>query len=261
MGDMTNVMITGVYGLIAGSTYNHLVREPDRYAVCGLARRRQPSDRVPADEVISVPDDRFVLSDLSDLKQVTEAVSGMDVVVHMAADPSGQGGWESVLQSNVIGAYNLFEGCRLAGVERVVFASSIQVSAGYRREEAYERFRSGAADDVHVVTHLDPVRPLNLYASSKIWGEALARVYADVHKMSCLCIRIGWVVGDDKLPQPGAGDIWCSRRDIVQLSQRCVDAPDDVRFDVFYGMSNNERCWVDVKHARDVVGYEPVDGG
>lgn len=256
---MKRVLITGVYGLIAGSVYRRLIEESSGYEVYGLARRRAESDRVPSDETIVVPEERFFLSDLSDLDEVVKAVSGMDVVVHMAADPSGRGGWESILNSNVIGAYNVFEACRIAGVKRVVYASSIQVSLGCLRDDAYTRYRSGEVDAVHVVTHEDPVRPLNVYACSKVWGEALARVYADQHGLSSLCIRIGWVVGDDVLPDPGAADIWCSRRDIVQLVERCIDAPNDLMFDVFYGMSNNERCWVDVDHARKSVGYEPVD--
>jgi nucleoside-diphosphate-sugar epimerase len=215
---LKSVMITGVYGLIAGSVYRQLVEEPDRYTVYGLARRRVESDRVPDDETISVPEGLFILSDLSDLDEVTEAVSGMDAVVHMAADPSGGGGWESVLNSNVIGAYNIFEGCRRAGVKRVVFASSIQVSASYRGEDPYVGYREGVKTEVTRITHRDPVRPMNLYASSKVWGEALARVYADVHGLSCLCIRIGWVVGADRPPRADASDIWCSRRDIVQLA-------------------------------------------
>ena len=95
------VMVTGVYGLIAGAVYKHMAQLPDQYDVYGLARRRQDSDRVAEGAGVNVPEDKFVLSDMSDLDGVTGAFKGMDVVVHMAADPSGEGGWESVLKSNI----------------------------------------------------------------------------------------------------------------------------------------------------------------
>ena len=75
------VMVTGVYGLIAGAIYNHLTQFPNQYDVYGLARRRQDSDRVAPERMLNIPDDKFKLNDLSDLDNVIEAFSGMDVVV------------------------------------------------------------------------------------------------------------------------------------------------------------------------------------
>jgi nucleoside-diphosphate-sugar epimerase len=83
------VMITGVYGLIAGAIYNHLIQFPEQYDVYGLARRRHDSDRVSVERVLNIPDEKFTLNDLSDLDEVIEAFDGMDVVVHMAACERG----------------------------------------------------------------------------------------------------------------------------------------------------------------------------
>jgi nucleoside-diphosphate-sugar epimerase len=130
------VLITGVYGLIGGAVYKRLCAQPESYETYGLARRRHPSVSVPTEWDVEVPESRFFESDLSSLEQVTEAVQGMDVVVHMAADPSGSAGWESLLASNIIGAYHVFEACRLAGVGRIVFASSNMVSFGYMDTDA-----------------------------------------------------------------------------------------------------------------------------
>ena len=254
------VMITGVYGLIAGAIYNHLQAQPEQYELYALARRRQDSERVAAGRVLDIPDDRFFLSDLTDLDVVTEALQGIDVVVHMAADPSGAGGWESVLTSNLIGAYHIFEGAKRAGVQRVIFASSIQVSHGYRLQEPYaslaDNDRLDLPADIPLVTHEWPPAPPNIYASSKVWGEALAKTYSISHGLSCICLRIGWVVAEDK---PRAKDIWCSQRDIVQLTEKCINAADDLKFDIFYGMSDNKWRWVDIDHAREAVGYVAQD--
>ncbi len=261
---MKKVLITGVYGLIGNAVYQRLLDRSDAYAVYGLARRRHSSERISESNMAEVPASHFHLADLQDFEAVQRAVEGMDTVVHLAADPSGLHGWESLLNSNLIGAYHVFEAARSAGVQRVVFASSIQTVFGYRDTEPYKTLFEARYDDVEAgaiprLTHRDCPRPLNLYASTKVWGEALAHTYAHSHGMSCLVLRIGWVVEEDRPPRPVARNQWCSQRDIAQLIQRCVDAPDALRFDVFYGVSDNDYNWVDIEHARHVLGYVPLD--
>jgi len=109
------------------------------------------------------------------------------------------------------------------------------------------------------MTHLHPPRPTEAYSASKVWGEAMARMYAERHKLSCICIRIGWVNAENRPWQADLAAGWCSHRDIAQLVTRCVDAPDDLRFDIFYGVSDNRYRWVDIDHAHEVVGYAPQD--
>ena len=59
------ILVTGVYGLIAGAIYGRFREEPG-YDVYGLARRRQPSDNAPDDHRLNIPDDKFHLVDLTD---------------------------------------------------------------------------------------------------------------------------------------------------------------------------------------------------
>jgi hypothetical protein len=42
------------------------------------------------------------------------------------------------------------------------------------------------------------------------------------------------------------------------MVDRCL-RDDSVSFDVFYGVSDTDRSWMDVEHAKDVIGYEPQD--
>jgi nucleoside-diphosphate-sugar epimerase len=258
------VLITGVYGLIASSVYQRFQAQPGKYEVHGLARRRRLSERAPRTRQLQIPKDQFHLVDLSDLEAVENAMAGVEVVVQMAADPRPDASWESLLSSNIVGVRNVFEAAVRAGVKRVVYASSIMVSWGYQLDEPYKslaegRFAQAAQADIHTVTHEWPVRPTGLYPATKIWGEALARYYADVHDLSSLCLRIGWVNAEDHPQKPESGAVWCSQRDVVQLIERAVDAPDDLRFDIFYGVSNNQWRWVDIDHAREVLGYIPQD--
>jgi NAD+ dependent glucose-6-phosphate dehydrogenase len=258
------VLITGAYGLVGNVVYGHLAQDPEAYDVYGTARRRHPSDRIIEDQVHEIPEDRFFLVDLVDWEGMQRAVQGMDVVVHMAADPSGMSGWDSVLDSNLIGAYHVFEACRLAGVKRVIFASSVQVNFGQRIKmpPRTELDRHVPFDPSSPVTRQQVTRPANLYAASKVWGEALAYVYANRHEMSCICVRIGWVTAEDRPPMDKfawASRVWCSQRDIAQLVERCICAPPSLRFDVFYGISDNHVRFADIEHAREVVGYAPRD--
>ena len=137
---MKRVLITGVYGLIGNVVYRRLVEGRDGqgqpcYEVHGLSRRERSSARISEENKLAVPASRFHLAHLEDYDAVRRAVAGMDAVIHMAADRSGARGWESILNSNLIGAYNVFEAARDAGVRRVVFASSIQTVFGYRDTE------------------------------------------------------------------------------------------------------------------------------
>ena len=256
------VLVTGATGLIGNATYNRLCGFPEHYEVYGLDQSRQLSDRVPNHWVFNIPDNRFFQCDLLDMQGISRAVQGMDAVVHLAADPAGRG-WESLLHNNIIGAYNVFEASRLAGVKRLIAASTIQVSTGNMQEAPYRAIIEGRHQEVPAdfpkVRGPDLPQPRNLYAASKVWSESLAQVYAYSHGMSCLCVRPGWVVAEDRPPNPGSAHLWCSQRDMAQLIQRCIDAPADLRFAIYYGMSDNQWRWVDLEAARQQVGYLPLD--
>jgi hypothetical protein len=51
---------------------------------------------------------------------------------------------------------------------------------------------------------------------------------------------------------------WQSRRDVALMIENCL-ADQDVTFDIFYGISDNNRGWFDIEHAKTRLGYEPKD--
>jgi nucleoside-diphosphate-sugar epimerase len=110
-----------------------------------------------------------------------------------------------------------------------------------------------------MLTHESPVRPHGLYGCSKVWGEALARHFADTSPMSMLCLRIGRVTAADRPSGPREFSVWCSQRDIAQMVERCLAAPDSLRFDVFFVCSENKWTYRDIEHARAAVGFVPED--
>src|SRR5690606_24251290 len=72
-----------------------------------------------------------VEANLDDRARLIELCQGMDTVIHLAADPSPNAGWNSLLESNIVGTYNVMSAARVAGVKRVVYASSIHAVSGY----------------------------------------------------------------------------------------------------------------------------------
>ena len=85
------------------------------------------------------------------------------------------------------------------------------------------------------------VRPDSRYGVSKAFGEALGALYADKHGLRVLCLRIG-NVGDQPLDQRRLS-IWISPEDLAQLVRIGLEHP-DLRYEIFYGASDNERSLV-----------------
>ena len=261
MATPKRVLVTGATGQIGYMTYKRLEEQPEKYDAYALDYKLEPSVRVPGSWTLEIPDEKFILCDMADFNQVRRAVEGMDVVAHLAADPSGES-WESLLNNNIIGTYNVFEACKVTGVARIVAASSIMVSEGHREQEPYkammERRHADIPDHVEMVTPNIPAEPRGLYAATKVWTESLARTYAHRHGLSCICVRIGQVERDRPRPPQGA-DIYVSQRDIVQIFERCINADGSLRFEILYGMSNNDLRWVDISDAQRKVGFVPQD--
>ena len=257
------VLITGVSGLIGSATYLHMAKQTEKYEVYGLDRSRKRSARTPSDRQLNIPSRRFFRCNIAKMGSVQRAVEGMDIVVHLAADPDGSS-WDSVLHNNLIGAYNVFEASRQAKVRRIVYASSVRISEGHRHQEPYRSVAEG--DSGSIPTNFVPLptevppEPRSIYACGKVWVESLAMTYARTHGISCVALRIGWVTADDQADKSAAGaTVWCSQRDAVQMIERCIDAPADLQFDILYCVSENTRRWVDIERARQAVGYVPQD--
>jgi uronate dehydrogenase len=224
------VLVTGAAGRI-GQALRPYLRE--RYSLRLIAHRRQ-LEPVPGEEV--------VVAGLDDLARVEAACQGVEAIVHLAANPSGRAPWESALEDNVVGTYNVFESARRAGVRKVVFASTNHVSGWYEREGTY-------------VQPEMPVRPDSLYGVSKAFGEALGRYYSDAFGMSVVCLRIGSFLA--KPTTVRALSTWLSHRDCAQLVLRSLES--DLPFGVFYGISGNRRRYWDISSAESVLGYSPED--
>jgi nucleoside-diphosphate-sugar epimerase len=239
------VLVTGLSGLIGRA----LRKQVDgRYDLRAL--NRSAVEGLPCHQ-----------ADIADLGAIKPAFAGVDTVVHLAAQV-GNPAWEAILRHNITGTYNVFEAAREAGVKRVVFASSGATVSGIESDKPYGDLVAGRYDGLTswpILTHLSPLRPSGLYGASKVWGEALGRHYADAHGLSVICVRIGRVHAEDRPRSAREFSVWCSQRDIARFLESCVEAPEAVRFEIFFCTSRNKWGYRDLEHPRAVLGWEPID--
>jgi len=224
---MNAVLITGAAGDIGGRL---------RRLLKGVYPRLRLSDiRRPAD---LATDESFIAADLGEYAEVEKIVAAVDGIVHLGGF-SVEGPWPTIHRSNILGCYHLFEAAYRAGVKRVVFASSNHAIGFYPRSR-----RIGV--DV-------TVRPDSRYGVSKAFGEALGALYADKHGMRVTCLRIGNVA--DAPVDERRLSTWLKPEDLVQLVRIGLEHP-DIRFEIFYGVSNNAASFWDNANA-ERFGYRP----
>jgi UDP-glucose 4-epimerase len=116
------------------------------------------------------------------------AVSGADVVVHLAAVSSVQASVDDprkVWEVNCGGTLNLLEAARAGRVHRFIFASSAAIY--------------GDHTDLPLVEELPP-RPLSPYAASKAAGESLCRSYCATFGLPTVSLRFFNVYGPRQDP-------------------------------------------------------------
>jgi NAD+ dependent glucose-6-phosphate dehydrogenase len=232
------VLITGASGNIGRKLR---AAWPERYELVLLDRTADPDDP----EVIGVD-----LGELDD-EWITH-FHGVDTVVHLAADPDDAATWEELERPNLDAMANVFHASALAGVGRVIFASSNHVVGGYRD-----------LGDIPISVDLPPL-PDGPYGATKLMGERLGRSLARAFDLAFVALRLGCV-------QPGANradtlrddwlrSIWLSNADLVRLFTAAVEAElDDRAFLVVNGISNNRGTRWDLGPSAERIGYVPED--
>jgi uronate dehydrogenase len=224
---MEKILVTGAAGGI-GTSLRKLLKGV--YPSIRWSDIRKP-DNLAADET-------FVAADIARMADVEKIVAGVDGIVHLGGH-SIEGPWDTILNANIIGCYNIFEAAYRANVKRIVFASSNHAVGFYPRSQTI---------GVNVTVHPD-----SRYGISKAFGEALGAFYADKHGLRVTCLRIG-NFGEVPLDQRRLS-IWLKPEDLVQLIRIGLEHR-DIRFEIFYGASDNAASWWDNSNARR-FGYKP----
>jgi uronate dehydrogenase len=250
---MKTVLITGAAGNLGSKLRRHLSGRFD-LRLTDLDPRGDP-DVVPAD--LSRWDDSW-----------PRLFEGVDAVAHLAGCPRAQARWEELIGPNLDGMIHVFEAAVRARVRRLVFASSNHVMGGYKGDCPPGTLTTGLPPRPGTTTLVGAeLRQTFPYAAGKLFGERLGKCYADVHGLSVIAVRIGWVWAGDNRPEdlpPDRGDwfrrMWLSNRDFCQVMERAIQADGALRFEVVNAMSRNAGMPWDVEHTRAVLGYKPLDG-
>ena len=210
-------------------------------------------DLVLIDKVADDDDDDVIVADLGDMDDdwITHFY-GVDTVVHLAANPDADASWDELIGPNLDALANVLNAAALAGVERVVFASSNHVMGGYRD-----------LDDLSISVERDPL-PDGPYGAAKLFGERLGRSLARTFDLTFVALRLGWVQeGSNRpetLPDDWSRKHWLSNTDLVRLFDCAVEAEiEDRSFVVVNGMSLNHGMRWDLSDAAELLGYIPVD--
>ena len=246
---MKKILITGGAGLVGsilieGLKNNFEIRILDQKAVEGIDSR---------------------VGDISNLESILPAFENIDTVVHLAGDRRVYGGWNSILNNNITGIYNIYEAARINGVERIVFASSQHATGGFYDVEPWSFINNGEyeklPDNYKPLDETCRIRPDSYYGASKSFGESLGSYYSDFHNLSTIHIRIGWVISDDDPTfSPISLNLWLSHKDICQIIELSVNADKNIKYDVFYATSDNHwKIW-SIDKAKNILGYKPKDG-
>lgn len=220
------ILITGAAGRIGRVLVRGL---KDRYTLRGF-------DRVPMPEL-----DDTVIGEITDMAAVLRATQGMEAVIHLAGNASGDSPWEDILQSNIIGTYTLFEAARQSSVRRIAFASRAGLLVPYPQ---------------HITRTVDMMpRPETYYSVSKVFGENLGYMYSANYGMEVVAVRIGnFTPGRDKPEHPHH----LSHGDAVRVFERAVTHP-GVKFEIVFGVSDSTWPLYDLEPGRRTIAYHPQD--
>lgn len=229
---MAEVLVTGSAGAVGRPVCAELVRRG--HDVRGFDRR-------PCDG----PHPTLV-GDLLDRDAVRRAMRGIEVVIHLAAEPHDVD-FTDLVGPNVLGLYHVMHAGREERVRRVVLASTIQVLS--------RRRGPGPAS-------VEDADPGNHYALTKVWAEQMGRMYSRRYGLSVLCVRIAWLVRDvgeaRRMVELGKPRLYLSADDAGRFFARAVEA-ECIDYAVVYAVSRGGEEVFDMEPARRLLGYEAQD--
>jgi nucleoside-diphosphate-sugar epimerase len=241
------VLVTGASGLIGGLVLGNL---SDRYEFSGLSRH-------------AVPGIPYTEAPITDLGAVRSAVSGQDMVVHLAGETKNDDDWDDHFQVTAGGTINVLRASAEARtVRRVVVMSTGSTMCGWEWDDSlpYGRLAAGERDlpAWPLLDYRTPPRPDSPYGAAKLFGEAAARWFSDTTPMSVLVIRLGAVLKENRPTLIRHFPGFLAQEDAVQMIDRCLTAPAEVKFGIFDAISENSTRWRDTTPAKEILGWRPT---
>ena len=182
------ILLTGAAGFIGMTTALRLLARGDE--VVGLDNLNDYYDvslkQNRLNRLLPHPGFRFIKLDVADRAGMADlfAAEKFDRVIHLAAQAGVRYSLQNphaYIESNVVGFTNILEGCRHAGVQHLVYASSSSVYGGNTKMPFSE--------------HDSVDHPVSLYAATKKANELMAHTYSHLYGLPTTGLRFFTVYG------------------------------------------------------------------
>ena len=227
-------LVTGGAGFIGSNFVKHLLAERPDAEVVNLDALTYAGHLESLEDVQGNPRHHFVRGDICDGDVVREAMTGTDVVFHLAAESHVD---RSIVEdapfirTNVLGTATLLAAALAEGLTRFVHVSTDEVYG-----ELPWRDPADGDPDAPKFTEDTPVAPRSPYSASKAASDHLALAYHTTHELDVVVTRcsnnygpyqfpekllpvmITCAVNDEPLPVYGDG---LYVRDWIHVSDHC----------------------------------------
>lgn len=213
-----NVAVTGGAGFVGATLVRRLLDE---------GRHVRVIDNLTTGDVehLAGLEIDFVDGDIRDPQTLSDAMIGIDAVIHLAAAGSVVMSVEDPVTNfdvNVLGTFQVLDAARRSGIERVVLASTGGALIG---------------DATPPVDETSLPKPISPYGASKLAGEGYAHAFSKSYGMRTIALRFANVYGP-----------WSARkRGAMTLFFRAIHAGEPI---IIYGDGTASR---DYAHVEDIA--------
>ena len=232
---MSNVLITGITGMVGSHLADYLLENTD-WKVYGLLRWNDSLENIEhlADEINKKQRIELVYGDLNDLASLINAVdkSKPNYVFHLAAQSYPQTSFESpieTLQTNILGTTNLLEALRKSAYKNAVIhvCASSEVFGRVPKEKL----------PINEECNFHPASP---YAISKVGTDLVGRYYAEAYGMTIMTTRMFTHTG------PRRGDVFSESTFAKQIAMIEAGLQEPK---IYVGNLDSLRTYADVRDA------------
>ena len=176
-----SILVTGGAGFIGSHLVEALLAENHVTVLDNFSSGKREFLALHQDN----PNFRLIEADLLLPEALEKALTGVDMVFHLAANPDVKLGAQNTrvhLEQNVLATYNLLEAMRRCGVKRIAFTSTSTVY--------------GEATKIPTPEDYGPLLPISLYGASKLACEAQISSYCHTFEMQSWIYRFANIVGE-----------------------------------------------------------------
>lgn len=246
---MTNVLITGITGMVGSHLADYLLRHTD-WNIYGLLRWNDDLDNIEhLTPIINKKKDvHLVYGDLNDMSSLMRAinVSEPSYVFHLAAQSYPKTSFDSpleTLETNILGTAKLLDAIRMSQYDPIIHVCASSEVFGRVPKEFLP---------IHEDVTFHPASP---YAISKVGTDLIGRFYGEAYGMTVMTTRMFTHTG------PRRGDVFAESTFAKQIAMiEAGQLPPVIKV----GNLDSLRTWADVRDAvrayHMLVTIDPIAG-